>query len=88
MCSRVAPTARGPRRQARRETIKKGTLGGKECLIVRCRDQSQAWFASFLDVIRSPVQALERKRTKGSLDFFIEVRLSLSVLSAMHTYRE
>lgn len=53
---------------------------------MRCRDQSQAWSAPFPDVIRSSVQALERKRTKGSLDFFIEVRLPLSVLTAMRIY--
>gem|GEM_PF-4991666 len=86
MCSSVAPTALCPRRQARGETIKKGTQGGKECLIVRCRDQFQAWSAPFSDVIRWSVRALEHKRTKGSLDFFIEVRLSLSVLTAMRIY--
>lgn len=48
---------------------KKGTPGGKGCLIVRCRDQCQACPAPFLILIRSPVQALERKPVTVSVGF-------------------
>ena len=65
----------GVKRQAPRDN-KKGTPRGKRCLIERCRDQSQAWPAPYLNVIRSLVKAVEPKLNMRSLYSFVEVRLS------------